>query len=163
MGSMSKVAKSFICSGCLNPVTSAGHTSVDIGASAKLELVDKFCYLGDMLCVDGDADAAVEARIRIGWNKFRQLVPLFANKDLKQQEQWQLVGLLLSTLQTGDIDPHSTAVGSMLQAPQQMRVASCREPVKETLQSTKTCWYYLWRTNTKGTVSLSSRFNRWIT
>ena len=41
-GSMSKVAKSFICRGCLNPVTIAGHTSVDIGASAKLELVDNF-------------------------------------------------------------------------------------------------------------------------
>ena len=37
--------------GCLNPVTNAGRTSVDIGASAKLELVDKFCYLGDMLNV----------------------------------------------------------------------------------------------------------------
>ena len=70
-GSMSKVAKSFICRACLNPVTSAGHTSVDIGASAKLELVDKFCYVSDMLSVDGDADAAVEARIRIGWNKFK--------------------------------------------------------------------------------------------
>jgi len=57
--------KSFICSGCLNPVTSAGRTSVDIGASAKLELVDKFCYLGDMLSVDGDADAAVEVRTLI--------------------------------------------------------------------------------------------------
>ena len=53
---MSKVAKSFICRGCLNPVTSAVRTSVDIGATAKLELVDKFCYLGDMLSVDGDAD-----------------------------------------------------------------------------------------------------------
>ena len=63
---MSKVAKSIICSGCLNPVTSAGRTSVDIGASAKLELVDKLCYLGDMLSVDGDADAVMEARIRIG-------------------------------------------------------------------------------------------------
>ena len=78
---MSKVAKSFICRGCLNPVTSAVRTSVDIGASAKLELVDKFCYLGDVLSVDGDADAAVEARISIGWNKFRQLVPLLTNKD----------------------------------------------------------------------------------
>ena len=48
-GSMSKVMKSFICRGCLNPVTSAGRTVVDIGASAQLELVDKFCYLGDML------------------------------------------------------------------------------------------------------------------
>jgi len=55
---------------------------VDIGASAKLELVDKFRYLGDMLSVDGHDDSAVEARIRIGWNKFRQLVPLLTNKDV---------------------------------------------------------------------------------
>ena len=39
---MSKVAKSFICRGYLNPVTNARRTSVDIGANAKLELVDKF-------------------------------------------------------------------------------------------------------------------------
>jgi len=55
--------RSFICRGCSNPVISTGHTSVDIAASANLEVVDKFCYLGDMLSVDGDADAAVEARI----------------------------------------------------------------------------------------------------
>jgi len=59
----------------LNPITSAGRTSVDIGTRAKLELVDKLYYLGDMLSVDEDADAAVETRIRIGWNKFKQLVP----------------------------------------------------------------------------------------
>jgi len=63
---MSKVAKSFICSGCLNPVTSADRTSVDIGASAKLELVDKFCYPGDMLSVDRDADAAMEGN-NLNW------------------------------------------------------------------------------------------------
>ena len=51
-----------------------------LDASANLELVDKFCYLGDMLSVDGDADVAVEARIRIGWNKFRQLVPLLTDR-----------------------------------------------------------------------------------
>jgi len=49
---------------------------------AKLELLDKFCYLGCMLSVDGDADAAVEARIRICWNMFWQLVPLLTNKDV---------------------------------------------------------------------------------
>ena len=79
---MSKVMKSFICRGCVNPVTGTGRTSVDIGGDANLELVDKFCYLGDMLSVEGDADAAVETRIRIGWNKFRQLVPLLTNKDI---------------------------------------------------------------------------------
>ena len=66
----------------MKPVTSASRTTVDIAASAKLELVDKFCYVGDMLSVDGNADAAVEDRIRIGWNKFRQLVPLLTNKDV---------------------------------------------------------------------------------
>ena len=74
--------RSFICRGCSNPVISTGHTSVDIGASANLGVVEKFCYLGDMLSVDADADAAVEARIRIGWNKFKQLVPLLANRDI---------------------------------------------------------------------------------
>jgi len=38
------------------------------------------CYLDDMLSVDGDADAAVENRIRIAWNKFRQLVPLLTKR-----------------------------------------------------------------------------------
>jgi len=74
--------RAFICTGCSNPVISTGHTSVDIGASANLEVVDKFCYLGDMLSVDGDGAAAVEARIRIGWNTFRQLVPLLTNRDI---------------------------------------------------------------------------------
>ena len=97
-GSVYKVMKSFVCRGCMNPVTSTGstigvnanvelvtgtnHTSVCIVVSANLELMDKFSYLGDMLSIDGDADAAVEIRIRIGWNKFRQLVPLLTNKDI---------------------------------------------------------------------------------
>jgi len=79
---MYKVMRSFICRGSSNPVISTGHTSVDIGASANLEVVDKFCYLGDMLSVDGDADAAVEARSRIGCNKFRQLLRLLTNRDI---------------------------------------------------------------------------------
>jgi len=81
-GSMYKVMKSFICRGCVIPVIGTGCASVDIGVSANLELVYKFCYLGDMLSVDGDADTAVEARIQIGWNKFRQLVPLLTNNDI---------------------------------------------------------------------------------
>jgi len=51
----------------MNPVTGTEHTSVDIGVNANLELVYKFCYLGYMLSVDGDTDAAVETEIRLGW------------------------------------------------------------------------------------------------
>ena len=35
-----------------------------------------------MLSVNRDSDAAVDTRIRIGWNKFTQLVPLLTNKDI---------------------------------------------------------------------------------
>ena len=41
---------------------------MNVGDDASLELVDKFCYLGDMLSVDEDANAAVMARVRKGWN-----------------------------------------------------------------------------------------------
>jgi len=74
----------------VTPVTGKGHTSVDIGANANLELVDKFCYLGNTLSVDGDAHAAVENRIRIGWNKFRQLVPLLTNKGISLKVRGRL-------------------------------------------------------------------------
>jgi len=81
-GSMYKEMKTFICRGCVNPATSTEHTSVDIGVNANLELVDKFRYFGEMLSVDRDADAAEQTSIRIGWNKFRQLVALLTNKDI---------------------------------------------------------------------------------
>jgi len=63
-------------------INQPGCSSVDIGDNANLDLTDKFCYLGDMLSVNGDADAAVETRIRIGNNKFRQLAPLLTNKEV---------------------------------------------------------------------------------
>ena len=48
-----------------------------------LTIIGKYCtQLGYMLSVNADADAAVEARILIGWTKFRQLVPLLTNKDI---------------------------------------------------------------------------------
>jgi len=50
---MYNVMKSFVCRGCMNPVIGTGCTSVYIGANANLELVDTFCYFGDMLSIDG--------------------------------------------------------------------------------------------------------------
>jgi len=61
---------------------------VDIDASAKLELVDKFCCL----IVDGNAHAAVVARIRIGWNKVRQLALWLSNKEVSLLMRGRLYG-----------------------------------------------------------------------
>jgi len=46
-----------------------------------------------MLSVDGDADAAVEARIRFGWEKFRLLVPLLTNKDVSLSMRGRLYSM----------------------------------------------------------------------
>jgi len=56
----------------MTPVTTTGHTSVAIGVNVNLDFVNKFCYLDD---------ATVETIIHIGWNTFRQLVPLLTNKE----------------------------------------------------------------------------------
>jgi len=43
---------------------------VDVGDGAGLKLVDLFCCLDGMLGMNGDAGAAVEAGIRVGWSVF---------------------------------------------------------------------------------------------
>jgi len=55
---MSKVVKSFICRGCLNPVTRAGCTSVDIAASAKVGSYWISFYRA-MLCMRGTSHRPV--------------------------------------------------------------------------------------------------------
>jgi len=50
--------------------------------SVFIETGREFSLWRHLVSVDGDADAALETRIRIGWNKFRQLVPLLTNKDI---------------------------------------------------------------------------------
>jgi len=52
----------FIMSGSFQMYTKAKIVS---NVNANLQLVDKFCYLGDMLSADGDADAAVETEFKL--------------------------------------------------------------------------------------------------
>ena len=42
----------------------------------SLETKGKFCYLGDMISAGGGAEESRIARIRCGWKKFRELLPL---------------------------------------------------------------------------------------
>ena len=65
-GSLCRASKSFVCSVCLCPTDNEAESSVDIVDGSSVEIMDKVCYLGDMLSVDGDADAAVTAKICSG-------------------------------------------------------------------------------------------------
>ena len=65
--------------------------------------MDKFCHLGDMFSVDRDADAAVETRIRIGWNKFRQLVTLALQKAEMRIVRWMCGVQLQDRVQSNEL------------------------------------------------------------
>jgi len=71
----------FMCRGCTDQPARMDRTSVDTSDDARLELVYKFCYLGDMLSVDGHADAAMEVTVPKKENKFRLTAPLITNKS----------------------------------------------------------------------------------
>lgn len=39
----------------------------------EVEVVKEFCYLRDMLETEGGVEAAVTARVRAGWKKFKEI------------------------------------------------------------------------------------------
>ena len=48
----------------------------------KLEVVPEFYYLGDMFSAGGGCELALITRCKCAWAKFRQLLPLLANRHL---------------------------------------------------------------------------------
>ena len=56
----------------------AGCVELDDGS--KFELVDKFCYLGDMLCAGEGAEEASRTRVRSAWGKFDELAPVLTKR-----------------------------------------------------------------------------------
>ena len=87
-----KTNQDFVCRNCLNRQTSEGVGTVpkrEIELEKQsIEKVTSFCYLGDVIGMDGSADLAVEARIRSGWNKYREMSPILQGKFVS----WKLKG-----------------------------------------------------------------------
>jgi len=86
-----------------------------------------------MLTVDVDADAAVEARVRKRWYKFRQLVPLLTNKDVSLQMRGKLyrncvLGCMLHGSETWSVKKENEL--TLLQG--EMRMIRCMCGVKVT-------------------------------
>ena len=89
-GSLSKV-KDFKCKRCLGQLPSPICASDKISlADNKLEKVDKFCYLGDMLDKNGSAESSVICRLQCGWKKFREILPLLTSKSIPIKIRGQL-------------------------------------------------------------------------
>ena len=59
-------------------------------AGSNLEVVDKFCNLGDMLDAGGGAESSTVTRVRSGWKKFRELLPLLTTKAISLKVKGEL-------------------------------------------------------------------------
>ena len=65
-----KLENGFICGKCENNTRDAAKPLQRL--CDEVETGRVFCYLGDRVNADGRIDAAVTARMRIGWMKFRE-------------------------------------------------------------------------------------------
>ena len=67
------------CTGDIIPLGGLPTESVVV-SNEYLEVVKKFCYLGDMISPAGGVDETIVARIRNGYKKFRELLPQLTSK-----------------------------------------------------------------------------------
>jgi hypothetical protein len=72
----------FCCKKCVdgNPAQIDVVNEISLGPQEKLECVDKFCYLGDMIGAGGGVEEASRARVRCAWGKFRELSPILTSR-----------------------------------------------------------------------------------
>jgi hypothetical protein len=76
-GSLSK-AQNFKCKTCTSPKVVDSKKLID----DKYEIVDQFCYLGNIFEAEGGVKAATRDRIQKTWNSWRKLTPILMQKDL---------------------------------------------------------------------------------
>ena len=84
-------ATNFVCSQCNSgAVADRNNEEKVMLAGSNLKVVDKFCYLGDMLDAGGGAEPSTVTRVRSGWKKFRELLPLLTTKAISLKVKGEL-------------------------------------------------------------------------
>ena len=69
------------CKGDARPLDGRPVESIAVGGES-LGVVDKFCYLGDVIGAGGGAEESSIARVRSGWKKFRELLSISTSRVL---------------------------------------------------------------------------------
>ena len=81
-GSLKKVESSFICRRCKGELSETRQVNGLHIYGHEYEIVDKLCYLGDILSQEGGCEHAILKRIQTGWLKFRELSSLLIGKGM---------------------------------------------------------------------------------
>jgi hypothetical protein len=88
----------FHCKSCVSGNQSlqmVDHKEIDMGEDGKLEMVEQFCYLGDMIGAGGGSEEAVRCRTRCAWGKFNELAPMLTKRGLSLKMKGNLYDLVV--------------------------------------------------------------------
>ena len=77
-------ARVFVCSKCDKATNGAGEVQQKVMRD-EVENGKGFCYLSNRLIASGGCEAAVTARTRLGWKKFRECGETFFEKKFSLQ------------------------------------------------------------------------------
>ena len=84
--SLKKVESSFICRRCKGELSETRQVNSLVNGlhidGHEYEIVEEFCYLGDMLSQEGGCEHAILKRIQTGWLKFRELSGVLIGKGM---------------------------------------------------------------------------------
>ena len=84
-------ATNFVCSQCSSGALADRNNEENaMLAGSNLEVVDKFCYLGDMLDAGGGAESSTVTRVRSGWKEFRVLLSLLTTNAISLKVKGEL-------------------------------------------------------------------------
>ena len=95
--------------------------------------VKSFCYLGDTLDGDGAVDIAATARIRNGWMKFRELLPLLLSRSPPAGDERSSASCVRSSMAYGsETRPLLVDVGLKLEKAEMRMIRwMCADPMKD--------------------------------
>ena len=88
-GSLVRVV-GFVCKRCCDDLVEVDQEEKVKLGSDEVEIVKEFCYLGDMLETEGGVEAAVAARVRVGWRKFKEISGMLCGRDVSMKIKGQL-------------------------------------------------------------------------
>ena len=80
---VNQAGENYKCPACMrgNRLQREEDLTVEV-EGGNLEIVDQFCYLGEMVSCEAGAREAVKARIRTAWTKWRELSSLLVNRNI---------------------------------------------------------------------------------
>ena len=71
----------FVCPRCTNGPGHNGELPLQLGGE-QVEVVNHFCYLGDVLSGEGGVERAIKSRTAAAWRKWRDISGLLTNKSV---------------------------------------------------------------------------------